>query len=156
MNTRKGRDGPNKEEGGQAQPSQARSTPKALPTESVSAFSYANAKSKTGQEAVDAEGAKDGEFVEWRPVLWQSGPQQKGQFSVQTRLLGAEDGGHRRRWMERLLFSPELFHAQWAVGSDEGDSPPTDGLAGVPEPAPGRGKPAGGAGSVALDAAAVA
>ena len=106
MNTRKGRDGPDKEEGGRAQPSQARSTPKALPTESASAFFYANAETASGQGGADPERPKDPELVDRLPVLWDSDWQQDGKFNVRFRILGAVDGGARRRWAERMLFSP--------------------------------------------------
>ena len=151
-----GREGPDQERGAEADPSKQLRPLGHPPSNSDKRRfngSPANSMAQVGHDTYCTSQAGGNPFA--FPVLHQSGSHKRGPFQVQKTVLGADDGGHRRALLERLLFSPAHFHAVWTSGfGGQDDLPPTAGLAGVREPAPGRGKPAGGAGSIALEAVA--
>ena len=107
MNTQGGHKGPEKEDEGRGKPWKAASTPNDHPTESVMASFNGKANAGVEQETAVCAAVPDSkEMFDSKPVLWDSGWQQDATFNIRFRILGAVDGGARRRWAERMLFSP--------------------------------------------------
>ena len=151
MSTHRSRGDPGKERGVGASPGKRPRLPvDHQPMSSDGAVSNSRSAAVPGQPGrVSHHYTSPGGSVFDLPVLWESETERDGQFRVQMKVLGGADGGSRRHYLERSLFSP--VHED-----DQGDHDlPTDGLAGVREPIPGRGTPGPRAGAVSLEPAGV-
>ena len=106
MNIQESRGDPGNEEEGRGTPWKAASTPNDHPPETLMADSYGKANTDIEQETADcAPFLEQREMFHRRPVLWDSGWGRDGRFNVRLRLLGATDGGARRRWAESTLYA---------------------------------------------------